>query len=150
MADAKSGLTYVLDENWAGIPALLQQARATACDRVTNLEALGIPPGALDPAVLHGVGGLLHPVLLTRDGSMLGPVVQRGAWKEAGVTPFMFGKAWGQLPLGELARRMIYLWPSVVQQAEASAPGTAWRVNPTIPSAPANAFRLVVGKHAQP
>ena len=148
MASSASGLTYVLDENWASIPALLKQARAVASDRTTTLKALDIPVGALDPDVLKQLGKLDRPVLLTRDSSMLGSVVQRGAWREAGVNLFLFGKRWGQLPLGELVRRMVFLWPSIVDQAEASAPGVAWRVNLTMPSVPANSFKLVTGQHA--
>ena len=149
MAHAPSGLTFVLDENLGTIPTLLRQARAVSSGTIRTLPELGIPPGTSDPAVLHSIGTLKRPVLLTRDGSMLGPVVQREAWRTAGVTLFLFGGRWGTLPLGELARRLLYLWPSIVDCAEASAPGAAWRVAVKIPSIPATTFRLVTGQHGR-
>lgn len=148
MADIEGRLTFVLDENSGGLLTLLRQARAVAHDSLTDLRELGIPAGTLDPDLLFKLGKHSRPVLLTRDGSMLEPIIQRGAWREAGVMLFLMGKAWGKLPLAELTRRMMFLWPSLVAQAEASAPGAAWRVSPSIPSAPSNAFRLVTGRHA--
>ena len=149
MAAAASGLIYVFDENFGRMMDLLRGARAPSHGSMKSLSDLGIPAGALDPALLSTLGQHGGCVLLTRDGSMLNPVVQRGAWKSAGVTLFLLGGAWGQLALGELARRFLFLWPHIVRHAENSSPGAAWRVSPGIPGAGANAFRLVTGKHAE-
>ena len=143
MAHSPSGLIYVLDENFGNMATLLRQSRAAESGSVRTLPELGIERGTLDPDVLRGVGQSASRVLLTRDGRMLGPAVQREAWRTAGITLFMFGRQWGTLPLGELARRMVFLWPAIVEQAGASAAGAAWRVSHSIPSAPASTFRLV-------
>jgi hypothetical protein len=120
---------------------------AARCDQLHSLEEIGIPKGALDPAILNTLGQRGPHALVTRDGSMLDPLIQRGAWRDAGVTLFMLGKGWGKLPLSELSRRLLFLWPDLVAQAEATPPGPAWRVSPTIPAAASSAFRLVTGRH---
>jgi hypothetical protein len=148
MADAQSSLTFVLDENSGSLPGLLRAMRALAHDRVTTLEQLGIPACTLDPAVLRGLGERGGCALVTRDGRMLEPVAQREAWRAAHVTLFLLGGRWGSLPLGEMTRRFVFLWPAIVAHANASAFGAAWRVNPSLPEAPARAFRLVTGRHA--
>ncbi|MFZ6761297.1 PIN-like domain-containing protein [Pseudoroseomonas sp. WGS1072] len=148
MADTQGRLTFVLDENSGGLLHLLRQARAVAHEDLIDLRELGIPAGTLDPDLLVKLGRHARPVLVTRDGSMLEPVIQRGAWRDGGVMLFLMGKAWGKLPLAELTRRAMFLWPSLVAQAEASAAGAAWRVSPTIPATSGNAFRLVTGQHA--
>lgn len=126
---------------------MLRAARAEAHKSLSDLKELGIPAGTLDPELLARLGKRGQCVLVTRDGSMLEPTIQRGVWREAEVTLFLLGKRWGLLPISELSRRMLFLWPALVSQAAASAPGAAWRVSPTIPGVPANAFRLVTGKH---
>jgi hypothetical protein len=147
MACAKGSLTFVLDENSGGLLTVMRMARVVRHESLTNLPELGIAAGTLDPLLLTQLGVLGRHVLLTRDGSMLDPIIQRGAWRSAGVTLFLLGKRWGTLPLSELTRRMLFLWPDLVALAEASVAGTAWRVSPTIPTVPSNAFRLVTGRH---
>lgn len=147
MADAQGSLTFVLDENSGGLLKVMRMARVVRHESLTNLQELGIAAGTLDPQLLTKLGALGRHVLLTRDGSMLDPIIQRGAWRDAGVTLFLLGKRWGVLPLSELTRRMLFLWPDLVAQAEASVAGAAWRVSPTIPTVPSNAFRLVTGRH---
>jgi hypothetical protein len=150
MADAASGLRFVLDENSGSLPTLLRQSCAAAHERVTTLDELGIEAGTLDPELLRKLGTHGRCVLVTRDGKMLEPVEQREVWQTAGVTLFLLGQRWGTLPLGDLARRFLFIWPALVDQAYASAPGAAWRVAPSMPSIPTNAFRLVSGRHADP
>ena len=120
MADAPGGLTYVLDENAGGLLNVLRVSRAPRFEQVRSLEELGIPRGTLDPALLIGLGQRGPHALVTRDGSMLEPLIQRGAWREAGVTLFMLGKGWGKMPLSELSRRVLFLWPNMVAQAGVS------------------------------
>ena len=150
MANAESRLTFVLDENSGSLPGLLRASRALPHDRVTTLHELGVPIGTLDPAMLRKLGEQGGCALVTRDGRMLDPIVQREAWRAAGVTLFLLGGRWGTFPLGELARRLLFLWPAIVAQAEASSFGAAWRVAPAVPNTPANTFRLVTGRHTNP
>lgn len=147
MANARSGLTFVIDENSGGLLKVMRMARVVQHESLTDLQELGIPAGALDPSLLMELGRRGQHVLLTRDGSMLDPFIQRGAWRASGVTLFLLSKRWGMLSLSELTRRTLFLWPDLVAQAAASAPGAAWRVSPTIPAIHTNAFRLVTGRH---
>lgn len=150
MADASGRLTFVLDENSSGLLAVLQAARAAAHDRLATLPSVGIAPGTLDPEVLHSLGRRGRFALVLRDAQVLDPVLQRQAWRASGVTLFILGKAWGTLPLGELSRRVLFLWPRLVAHAEDGGQGVAWRVAPNVPSPAGNAFRLVTGRHADP
>jgi hypothetical protein len=150
VADTTSRLTFVLDENSGSLPTLLRESRGAAYGDVTTLSELGIAAGTLDPELFRRLGNHGACVLVTRDGRMLEPVEQREAWHAAGVTLFLLGQRWGTLKLGDLARRFLFIWPALVDQAYASAPGAAWRVNPSVPSTPTNAFRLVSGRHADP
>lgn len=147
MAEAKGSLTFVLDENSGGLLKVMRMARVVQHENLRDLQELGIAAGTLDPQLLAKLGELGRHVLLTRDGRMLDPIIQRGAWRDAGVTLFLLGDRWGRLPLSELARRMLFLWPALVDQAEASRAGAAWRVSPVIPAVPDATFRLVTGRH---
>lgn len=107
MADAASGLTFVLDQNFAA-------------------------------SVLHPVRRAgMHPL-----GRILQVSVQLEAWKRSGLTLLILDGRWGTLPNRELSRALLYWWPMMVAQAEASARGSAWTV-PAIVPAPNREIRLV-------
>jgi hypothetical protein len=146
MATAQSGLTLVFDENNAGVLPVLRSSRAMAHERVTDLPSLGIAAGTLDAELLRQLGKRGHFALVGRDGRMLEPLTQRQAWRESGVTVFLLGKKWGSLKLGELSRRLLFLWPALVDYAEQGGQGVAWRVSPAIPGPASNAFRLVTAR----
>lgn len=150
MARTEGGLIFVLDTNSGSMPALLRSSRVLDHDRLRTLEDLGIRPDASDSDLLARLGQVGGSVLVTRDGRMLEPQLQRQAWRDAGVILFLLGKRWGGLPIREITRRMLFLWPQIVEYAEESAPGQAWRVSPSIPNPSTNAFRLVTGRHADP
>lgn len=150
MADAAEVLTFAFDENSKGLQRVLLSARAHPLGRITDLPSVGVPNGTLDPALMAMLGAKGRFALILRDGSMLEPILQRQAWKDANVTLFLLSKRWGQLPLFELSRRILFLWPTLVEYAYDGGQGAAWRVNPTIPSPGSNAFRLVTGRHADP
>jgi hypothetical protein len=148
MAQQESRLTFVFDENSGSIANLLRASRAVAHDSIRTAAELGISGGTLDPPLLRSLGEKGPHALITRDSRMLHPLIQRGAWREAGVTLFLLDGRWGRLPLGDMTRRMIFLWPSFVNQAEGAPLGIAWRVAPTVPAVGTKAFRLVTGEHA--
>jgi hypothetical protein len=146
MAIPQSGLTFVLDENTAGVLPAVRACRALGYERVTDLPAQGIAPGTLDTDLLRQLGARGRFALLARDGRMLEPLIQRQAWRESGVTVFLLGKSWGNLKLAELSRRLLFLWPTLVEHAEQGGQGVAWRVSPTIPGPAINALRLVTAR----
>jgi hypothetical protein len=146
MAHAHRGLIFVFDENYTGILPVLRVSRASGHDRVLDLPAQGIPPGTLDPDMLRQLGQRGRFALVARDGRMLEPLTQRQAWRESGVTIFLLGKQWGKLKLGELSRRFLFLWPTLMDHAEQGGQGVAWRVSPSIPGPAEKAFRLVTAR----
>lgn len=146
MANTQSSLTFVLDENTAGLLPALRASRAAGHDRVTDLPAQGIAPGTLDADLLRMLGERGRFALIARDGRMLEPLIQRQAWRGSGVTIFMLGKQWGMLRLSELSRRVLFLWPTLIEHAEQGGQGVAWRVSPAVPGPSANAFRLVTAR----
>lgn len=149
MAAASQELTFAFDENCAGLLKVLNAARADPVNRITDLPSIGVPRGTLDAELIKNLGERGRFALVVRDGKMLGPIVQRRAWKASRVTLFMLSAQWGQFPLSELSRRLLFLWPTLVAHATDGEQGAAWRVNPTIPLPGANAFRLVTGQHAE-
>lgn len=150
MADIEAGETLALDENSEGLIAVIRAARAVGYKRTHLLPELGIRRGTLDPDLLAELGKRGVRALVARDGKMLDPVIQRGAWREAGITLFLLGTKWGGLPLGELARRFLFLWPTIVDYTDKGGIGAAWRVSPSVPEVTDRAFRLVTGRHADP
>lgn len=146
MASAQGSLTFVLDENTAGLLPALRACRAVSHAQVSDLAAQGIAPGTLDADMLRLLGERGRFALVARDGRMLEPMIQRQAWRGSGVTLFLLGKQWGTLRLSELSRRILFLWPNLVDHAEQGGQGVAWRVSPTIPGPAANAFRLVTAR----
>lgn len=146
MAAPEGRLTFVLDENSAGLLPGLRACRALAHERVTDLPSVGVPHGTLDPDVLRELGARGRYALIARDGKMLEPLMQRQAWRESGVTLFLLAKQWGQLKLWDLSRRLLFLWPQLVAHAEDGGQGLAWRVSPTMPALGSNAFRLVTAR----
>ncbi len=149
MARQHAELTYAFDENSTGLLKVLRVARVDVAQQLTDLPSIGVPNGTLDPQLLASLGTKGSIVLILRDGQMLTPIIQRQAWKSSGVTLFLLSKQWGQLPLFELSRRFLFLWPGLLAHVIAGGQGVAWRVNPTIPSPSSSAFRLVTGLHSE-
>lgn len=146
MASPAGSLTFVLDENSAGLLPALRACRVRGHDRLTDLPAQGIAPGTLDAEMLRSLGARGRFALVARDGRMLESLIQRQAWRDSGVTVFLLAKHWGQLKLGELSRRLLFLWPTLVEYAEQGGQGVAWRVAHVVPRPATNAFRLVTAR----
>lgn len=144
---AASSLTYVFDENSQGLLRVMRAAGADRASALSDLPSLGIANGTLDPDLLAALGDKGSFALIVRDSRMLDPVMQRRAWRDSGVTLFILSK-WGQLPLFELGRRMLFVWPSLRAHAESGGRGVAWRVSAAMPKVDSTAFRLVTGLHA--
>ena len=143
MAATQSGLTFIVDENSAGVLPVLKVCRARAFGRISDLPGVGIAGGTLDEHLLRELGKKGHFALIARDGKMLQPFLQRQAWRESKVTLFLLSKKWGNLLLGEMSRRLLYLWPSIVARAEAGPQGSAWQVSPTVPDPFTKTFREI-------
>ncbi len=142
--EPKGGLTFILDHNLGkNILGILRLAKVHPEGSITSLEEMGIPSEAPDEVWLKALGEKGSCVAVTRDGEILNVVVQRAAWRAAGVSLLLLDKKWGLLPIREIARALLYWWPSMVDHANAGVLGTAWTISPNIPPIPANGIRLV-------
>jgi len=129
MAGAR-GLGYCLDESMGRrLAATLRDLRAPGAPAIHDIRDLELG-GTKDETwlpMLHGKG--VH-AMVTRDSSVLAASVRRGVWQASGITLFVLDGKWGNLRLFEQARRLIWWWPIIVQQAEEGPQGGAWRLPP--------------------
>jgi len=149
MAGEASRLTFVFDQNF-GVRTveLLRLGRMQPVNRNTTLTELGYAADAPDEEWIPQLGARGLHVVITRDGEILWASVRLEAWKASGLTLLLLDGRWGQLPLHELSRALIYWWPLMVQQATAAKPGTAWTVPHGVP-APPKGIRLVTPQVGQ-
>jgi hypothetical protein len=144
MADETGSLTFCLDHNFSlHMLQVLRSIRMEPQGRITHFSEIGISRDAADEDWILDLRQKGNYAVITRDGDILQAAIRRRAWLQSGVMLFLLGKQWGQLPLGELARRLIFWWPALVQHAEAAQPGSAWTVMPGIPKAPSSGIRLI-------
>ncbi|MFC0389650.1 PIN-like domain-containing protein [Muricoccus vinaceus] len=143
MAGETGGLTFVFDQNFGSRTVeLLRLGRMQPVDRITTLTELGYAADAPDEEWMPQLGARGSHAVITRDGEILRASVRLDAWKASGLTLLLLDGRWGQLPLHDLTRGLIYWWPLMVEQATAAKPGTAWTV-PHAVQAPSKGIRLV-------
>lgn len=129
MADAR-GLGYCLDESLGRpLAETLRRLRAPGAPTIHDIRELKLG-GTRDETWLPLLRGRGVHVMVTRDSSVLSASVRRGIWRASGLTLFVLDGKWGNLGLFEQARRLIWWWPVIVQQAEAGPQGGAWRLPP--------------------
>lgn len=149
MAGEAGGLTFVFDQNFGEKTVeLLRLGRMRPVDRITTLTELGYAADAPDEEWMPRLGARGQHAVITRDGEILRASVRLDAWKASGLTLLLLDGRWGQLPLHELTRALIYWWPLMVEQAAAAKPGTAWTVPHVVP-APPKGIRLVTPQVGQ-
>ena len=137
----------MLDENLgASIHTVLKISTFAPIGRITTLHELGYPreTGVTDLTWLTDLGKADNYVGVTRDGKILNTSIQSRAWAGSGLRLVLL-RGWGNLPRQEITRSLCYWWPSIVDYAEAGAPGTAWTVPPSLPPPGAKAIKLVTG-----
>lgn len=149
MAGKAGGLTFVFDQNFGPRTVeLLRLGRMQPVDRITTLTELGYAADAPDEEWMPQLGARGPHAVITRDGEILRASVRLDAWKASGLTLLLLDGRWGQLPLHELTRALIFWWPLMVAQATAAKPGTAWTVPHAVP-APPKGIRLVTPQVGQ-
>ena len=150
MAGEAGGLTtFVFDQNFGEKTVeLLRLGRMPPVGRITTLTELGYAADAPDEEWMLQLGARGPHAVITRDGEILRASVRLDAWRASGLTLLLLDGRWGQLPLHELTRALIYWWPLMVGQATAAKPGTAWTVPHAVP-APPKGIRLVTPQVGQ-
>lgn len=140
---ARLSLTFVLDQNLSvHMLGILKSAKIGPTDRIKSLGELGFAGDAKDVEWIAGLGGKAFCVV-TRDNEILDNVVEHGAWKTSRLSLLIL-KKWGGLPRPEIARRLLYWWPRMVEAAETGNEGDAWKVPCHVPD-PSAQIRLVTG-----
>jgi hypothetical protein len=111
-----------------GFTEVLRTLRAPGLPDIHDVWDLGLP-GTTDEVLLSELGKRRIAALLTRDSSMLSASVRRDVWRVSGVSVFMCEGKWGTLKLFEIARRLIWYWPAIMQQVHEGPQGGAWRIS---------------------
>lgn len=140
---ARLSLTFVLDQNLSvHMLGILKASKVAPDGRITSLGDLGFSGDARDVDWITDLGGKAYCVV-TRDNEILDNVVEHSAWK-ASCLSLLILKKWGGLPRPEIARRLLYWWPRMVDAAETGNEGDAWKVPCHVPD-PSAQIRLVTG-----
>ncbi|MDJ0391039.1 hypothetical protein QMO56_23270 [Roseomonas sp. E05] len=143
MAGEAGSLTFVLDQNFGPRTLdLLKIGRMQPLGRITTLTELGFAADAPDEEWMPLLGARGRYAVITRDGEILRASVRLDAWRASGLVLMLLDGRWGQLPIHDLTRALVYWWPLMVEQATAAQPGTAWTVPHKVPMPP-KAIRLV-------
>ncbi len=140
---ARSSLKFVLDQNLSvHMLGILKAAQVGPVGRITSLTELGFMGDTPDVNWIAELGGKGYCVV-TRDNEILDNVVEHGAWKASRLSLLIL-KKWGSQPRPEIARRLLYWWPRMVETAETGHEGDAWKVPCQVPD-PSTQIRLVTG-----
>jgi hypothetical protein len=102
--------------------AALRRWRAPGAPGIHDVWELDLQ-GVSDEVLLSELAKRNFAALLTRDSSILAASVRRDVWRYSLLSVFMFDGKWGNLPLFELARRLVWYWPAIVQQANEGPQG---------------------------
>jgi hypothetical protein len=149
MAVEESSLTFVFDQNIGPRTVeLLQLSRLQPVGRIKTLTELGFASDAPDEAWMPELGAAGRYAVVTRDGEILRASIRLNAWRASGLILLLLDGHWGQLPIHDLNRALVFWWPLMVQQASASRLGTAWTVPHKVPP-PSKAIRLVTPQVAE-
>lgn len=111
-----------------GLAQILLQLRAPGHPRIHDVWDLGLNETS-DEVLLSELAKRGFAALVTRDSSMLSASVRRSVWRTSEISVFMCDGKWGNLPLFETARRLIWYWPQIVQQSQEGPQGGAWRLS---------------------
>ena len=111
-----------------GFAEVLRQWRAPGGPDIHDVWELGFN-GTSDEVLLSELGKQGFAALVTRDASMLSASIRRSVWRTSGISVFMGDGKWGNLRLFEIARRLMWYWPMIVQQIQEGPQGGAWRLS---------------------
>jgi len=127
---AEAGRVGVCLDEAMGHPLadILRRLRAPVAPNIHDVQGLGLR-SVTDEVLLAELGGRGFAALVTRDSSMLAASVRRDAWRRSGLCLFMCDGKWGNLPLFEIGRRLLWWWPAIVGQVQAAPRGGAWTLS---------------------
>jgi len=121
-------LGICIDEAFGrGFAQILRQWRAPGQPNIHDVWELGLN-GTSDEVLLAELAKRNFAARVTRDSSMLSASIRRSVWRASQISVFMCDGKWGNLPLFEIARGLLWYWPIVVRQVNEGPEGGAWRL----------------------
>jgi hypothetical protein len=96
---------------------------------IQDMREMGLS-GCSDEVLMMELHKRNFTALVTKDSRILNAALRRAAWHSSGLTLFVLDGKWGNISLFEQARRLIWWWPALVEQALAGPAGGAWRIAP--------------------
>lgn len=128
MAEGGS-VAFCLDESMGRpLADVLRRIRAPASPGIHDLRELGLS-GVTDPFMMVELRRRAVEAVVTKDSAILAAAVRRDVWRDLGLSLFVLDGRWGNLRLFEQARRLIWWWPIIVEQAREGPQGGAWGVS---------------------
>ena len=128
MAEA-SRVGFCIDQAFGNkLAPILRQLRAPGAPAIRDVWDENLVDTS-DEVLLVTLGERGFATLVTRDSRMLSAAARRAAWRHSGVSVVMAEGRFGNLPLFEQARRLLWWWPAIVQQGHAGPQGGAWRIS---------------------
>ncbi len=119
---------FCIDESLGRtIAPVLRQVRAPGAPDIHHVSELGLH-GTTDEVLLHELGQRNFAALVTKDSRMLRAATRQAAWQGSGICLFVADGKWGNLPMFEQARQLLWWWPAMVAQAQVAPMGGAWQV----------------------
>lgn len=110
---------------------ILRELRAPGAPAIEDTRELGLS-GCSDEVLMAELRKRGFTIMVTKDSRILNAALRRAAWQASGLSLFILDGKWGNFRLFEQARRLIWWWPSVVEQAVAGPAGGAWRIAPDL------------------
>ena len=126
MASA-SRVGFCLDEACGRrVAEVLRAFRAPGAPHIKDARELGLS-GATDEILMRDLGKQGVAAMITLDSRILNASLRRAAWRDSGLTLFVLDGKWGNLPLFEQVRRLMWWWPFFASKVSDGPQGAAWR-----------------------
>jgi hypothetical protein len=107
------------------IAPVLRELRAPGSPHIHHLRDLNLA-GVSDETLFHELEARNFAAMVTKDSAILAASVRRDAWRATGMSLFVLHGHWGNLPLFEQARRLIWWWPEIIRQTDQGSTQAAW------------------------
>lgn len=129
---AEERLAVCIDEALGRkLAQVLRDLRAPASPTIQDTRELGLS-GCSDEVLMVELRNRGFTTMVTKDSRILNAALRRAAWQASGLSLFILDGKWGNFRLFDQARRLIWWWPSVIEQASVGPSGGAWRLQPEL------------------
>jgi hypothetical protein len=127
MAEAGS-LSLCIDECMGSkIARVLRELRAPGAPNIHGVGELELS-GVSDQTLFAELHKRKFQAMVTKDSAILSASIRREAWEGTELVLFVLHGSWGNLPLFDQARRLLWWWPAIFQTATEAVGPAAWTV----------------------